>query len=203
MSRCILLVAVLAAAPARAEPTNHVALEGFGTMGGSTSFNDGVDPRLGIGVDLRITIGPVVVGALGDTDLSTSGSERHVGLLAGAELASWQMLGETAHFQLLAEAGQHLFRNLGDGFLQMPAGGDANAELPYLGLRSGVFAVAKSGVFGGLWVSARVDRGTKSMDVPVSTPCWLFCSSPTSLSSEHFDLGGRELGVLIAAGIQR
>lgn len=203
MSRCICLVAVLAAAPAHAEPTNHVALEGFGTMGGSTSFNEGVDPRLGIGLDLRASIGPFVVGALGDTDLSTSGSERHLGVLAGADLASWQMLGETAHFEVLAEAGQHFFKNLGDGFLQMPVAGDASAELPYFGLRTGVFAVAKNGVFGGLWASVRADRGTKSVDVPVSTPCWLFCSSPTSISSEHFDLGGRELGFLITAGIQR
>jgi hypothetical protein len=201
MSRCICLLAVLVAVPAHAEPGNHVTVEAFEADGGNNAVNHELAPSSGLGVDLRITIGPVVFGALGDINPSLAPwklfglTDSHVGVLAGAELASWPLLANTAHLQVLGEVGEHQFYDLGEDLVDKPVG-NSSAELPYVGLRAGVSAISKSGLFAGLWASARSDLDTKSMDVMVIGP---FCDPCTA----HVDLGGTALDVLVVAGFQR
>jgi hypothetical protein len=205
MSHSVCLLAVLAAVPAYAERVNHVTFEAFAAGGGNTTTNHELAPDgPEIGVDLRVTIGPVVFGALGDTTLAVApwnilggSTESHVAVLAGAELARWPVQANTAHLQVLGELGEHQFNDLGKGFLDNPVGNNS-AELPYVGLRAGGYVATKRGLFAGVWASARSDLGTTSIDVTVYGFC-VFSCTPTT---EHFDLGGTELNVVLVAGVQ-
>jgi hypothetical protein len=164
-------LAVLLASPAaRAEP-GPIALDAFATFGGTTAIKSNLESAVDVGIDLRIALGPAIIGAIGDSMIPRlDWTDRHLGVLAGAELV--HVAEPNLRVQILGELGKHRYEDLGE---LVPLT-DGAIELTYYGIRGGLLFESRAGASVGLWLSARADRGTQ------------------------MDIGGREVGVTLAIG---
>jgi hypothetical protein len=168
--RCLCLAVLLAGPAARAEP-GPIAIDAFATFGGTTAIHRRLESALDVGLDVRFALGPVIVGAIGDSMMPRlDWTDGHLGVLAGVELV--RIRDPALRVQILGELGEHRFEDLGELVPQT----DGTVELTYFGIRGGVLLESRSGATAGLWLSARADR------------------------TAQMNIGGREVGVTLAIG---
>jgi hypothetical protein len=158
-------------------------------VSGATSSPSLFDTSLQMaGGDVLVDLGPLVVGAIGDTTFGHhTASQTALGVLGGLALGVGIF-----RIDLLGEAGGHRYGNLASN-PEIVTASSTEQWLFYLGLRPGVsFKLGDGPLFVGLWGFVRFD--VTSQNVPVTVG--------SAASEGSYKLGGTTIGATLRLGFQ-
>ncbi len=177
-----------------AEARPSAALLLGGALGGGSHYAAG-SISFGIGATLMLRYRLLLLGGTADTELYLRGyGTSHMGVLVGAarSLVPWIRL------EALAEIGTHRIDGVGGDILETKPVSPNSARLPYAGVRLGLlsaFPALPPHFVTGFWLSYREDLTRKRMDVVVERLSGL-------QETHRYTVGGRDLGLIIRAGIE-